>query len=239
MQSFRLVTSISLVLLLTAIGRSETPEPKLPPDGAWARYHLDVLFEDDRLENWKLTARSVGRETVDGRPCRWIEFEILQDASQSPQVHKVLVPEEDLREDADPAGDVLRYIYRDQQGEVAERSTDFVALFGGLFALFPGPLSTAEPVDKARTVEYQDGTLQIPQGLQGTIISSREMRNNVTQTFETKYKVWLHKKVPIGFAYAEFNWSFKRDDEPQQNLNLQFFLEETGTDARSALSEVP
>ncbi|MCH7688373.1 MAG: hypothetical protein IH899_17115, partial [Planctomycetes bacterium] len=80
MKNFWVSTLITLLLMTTSNVRADGIIQKLPEDGAWVEYFMEVSETDvDDPNDVKgakgtLTISSVGTETVDGEKCRWIEI---------------------------------------------------------------------------------------------------------------------------------------------------------------------
>jgi len=114
---------------------------QLPKDGSWVRYevvlhHWDYTplhspqedLGDERrtrpredYDRGVMVVQSVGKVTVDGEACRWIELKAEppptnKRAVNAAQVYKMLIPERDLKEGGDPFRNVRKMYYQPGAG---------------------------------------------------------------------------------------------------------------------------
>ena len=213
-------------------------KPKLSPDGSWTRYYVVQKQDSGREIIFRLTIRSVGRVRKDGRWHRWIEYEAKYREIGRPYIHKFLISEKALIGSEKPMEHVVKYLYRDAEGLVTAGDTAFARHFGMPFLFLPGTLKKTKTVKESRTVDYQKGRLTISTARSGVYSWSWQAQTiKQFRTIETRYKVWLHKDVPFGFAYAEMKWTYKKDGRPAHSATFEFSFEETGTGAKPAFTE--
>ena len=127
----RTLLAISLLLVVPVQSRANGLIQQLPKDGSWVRYFLDLKSEQpDEADTGTLTIRSVGQVMVEGKPCRWIEFQFTTNKQQDSgaQIVKVLVPEKHLQKGAEPVANIVRGWQKqgnsDPEPLPAERSTE-------------------------------------------------------------------------------------------------------------------
>jgi len=114
---------------------------QLPKDGSWVRYevvlhHWDYTplhspqedLGDERrtrpredYDRGVMVVQSVGKVTVDGEACRWIELKAEPPADNkrpitAAQVYKMLIPEQDLKAGGDPFSHVKKMYYQPGSG---------------------------------------------------------------------------------------------------------------------------
>ena len=169
-----------------------------------------------------LTVRSVGREGADGKPCRWIELEqsvqvrgkTAAGAEAEPMqrtiVLKLLVPEEALRGEADPLGQVKRVVFRDGSREPEEIDDPGRRQYelDRFRPVFPEPAPAGarrRPGQKLITMSRELGELacedvSFPTKYDGPLSGGRGGR----WTYEGEHRLWLSDEVAFGVAGLEF-----------------------------------
>jgi hypothetical protein len=218
---------------LTLAVPAPEPEGSLFKDGSWARYHVVHTLADGTERLFKLTISSVGETVQDGEPCRWIEIDEKYEAPERSGSHKLLVPIKQLRESAQPFERILRYLTL-YQGTAQERDPLYGAVFGAYMVFLPSVLEQAKKWDEPKEVDYQRGKLHIASGWSGTHVWIRRAKTApITYTYAWDYKVWVHDDIPMGFAHAKMKLSRRENDDVLSTDTVEFFLEETGTNARA------
>src|SRR5262249_19808225 len=110
---------------------------------------------------------------------------------------------------------------------------------------FPGPMKATKKLENPKTVEYQKGRLRCEDGVTGRHKTGyRAMTIEAELTWTTDYSLWLHKDVPFGFAAATMKTTKTVLDDKgafldgtPQTTTAEYFLEDAGTDAESALRD--
>ena len=113
------LTTAAAFALLTSSAVADGLIQKLPTDGNWVRFDMTGEGRSPSGDvgvtlKGTLTLRSVGRETVDGAECRWIEIETSIEfqrggtTTQVGEVLKLLIPEKFLAADQNPRAHVLK-----------------------------------------------------------------------------------------------------------------------------------
>jgi hypothetical protein len=113
----------------------------LPEDGTSVRYSLEMKMGRDGMEKSAggyLTVSSVGKDTVDGQPCRWIEFKMLMDVDGKERaiIAKMLIPEKVLKRGENPAAYMVRGWLK--QRDKAEELKDLLGSNAGPLPAFVG-----------------------------------------------------------------------------------------------------
>ena len=222
-----------LTCLIATVAAAEDTAVKLPPEGAWARYH-GVTKPDDGVEtSYKLLIKVLGREEWNGRTCRWIEIEEwLPDDPKKRQASQYLIPEQALLESERPLDEAVRAISRNDEGKIVSESLEFIG-FGGTDMLFlPGCRKNAKVVNETEMVDYQSGKLTIPQGQRGEYTWTRK-----SSSMTWDYSVWIDPKVTIGLARKKMKLTRKIDGNTVRTWTMNQWVEDFGLDAKSAFSE--
>src|SRR6516165_9575988 len=107
------LTTATVFALLAPSAVADGLIQQLPSDGSWVRYDVtgegrSPTGEVGVTHQGTLTLKSVGRETVDGTECRWIETETKIEFTRAGRneeftdVLKLLIPEKFLAADQNP-----------------------------------------------------------------------------------------------------------------------------------------
>ena len=223
---------ISLLFIVAGSFASESRADglilKLPPDGSWVRYDLTaVVAEQPRAGiSGTLTLRSVGRETVQEKPCRWIEVEtrtaLPNMKGKLSVVYKLLIPEEHLGKGKSPLEHIARGWTR-LGPQVPRPLIDTGTSRQGMLPDFlPGRLTAVKTLKKKRIVRYQQGNLNCFGSMAETKLDSVQL----------VYSTWPHKKVPFGVAASTV-----RAAGGKINITFELILNGMGTGAKSALPD--
>jgi hypothetical protein len=87
-------------------------------------------------------------------------------------------------------------------------------------------------------VKHQTGTFEIAKAYVGTYRWWRKGRvPEETTVWETKYRVWLHAGLPVGFAHAQAKLTLISKGEEVRSWQLEYALQEFGDDAQPAIVE--
>jgi hypothetical protein len=245
---------------VTALILSSFPVPalaggliqKLPRDGAWVQYYMDHRFDGGRrfktTGHWVI--RSVGAEDIDGKKCRWIEFERAfgkSDTGQAPVTEwmKYLVPEKSLDGRHNPLGHLVRTWRRFNQlrpmKSVGPKGPTFrMTLLAGAEKGSKSVSLQVARVKKSRTFPYQNGEFKVDSATREAY-EFTEKFEGIPIVFHSRvtFTLWKHNAVPFGVAGATIE--FKRHDAKGTTLLMKetFDLSVSGfgKNAKSALPE--
>jgi hypothetical protein len=242
-----LATSCALVCGIAAPAPAGGIVRQLPEDGGWARFDLElhVLGQDGQpRETLKgsETVRSVGRKTVGGRTCRWIELQFRFQPANRRREHveilRLLIPEEEITaEDADPLEHVVeawqRIPIRGDPG-VAARLKDLNTLEAILAEVLHGPLEDAQELETQPT-PCGLGNLECA-GTAGTRAVPIDQGEVVRDVY--RYEARLHKHAPFGVVRlrSEFRRELSSGATGDHRVSI-FTLAEVGSGAKSAIPE--
>jgi len=237
--------SACIVLFVVCLPISESRAngliQKLPKDGSWVRYHMIMNMEKPQNTEMSgtLTIRSVGRETVNNEPCRWIEFDMKMgiDDRIEHNIFKVLVPEKLFKSDKTVSPKVIRGWSKRNDADPEER-TDSEKLSNDELAVFlPDPTRKTKTVKEKKTVDYQKGQLTVDSGITGKLKLPVPANANVKIENSFDFTMWSHEKVPFGTAEAKWEFSSKLKDQLLSKGTVTLTLEDFGTGAKSALPD--
>jgi hypothetical protein len=232
-----------MLFLIAGQARAGGIIERLPVDGAWARFDLEmesVNPKGERTKNAlaKLTVSSVGSATVDGVPCRWIELKAIQSINKTTErisVFKLLIPERRFRDGTDPLDSVVQAWSR--RGEVKKmpigtRMDDFRRNRLPLNPYFHGRLENEMPLSPVE-IECGLGKLACP-GIAGTRTLSLEGTND---SIRFTHEVRTHDSAPFGVVeYRSESERFRDSVSTRRREILTFKLVEAGS---GAISEIP
>jgi len=212
---------------------------KLPAPGAWARYHNVVIHGDKQVGDRTFLLKSLNAVKVDGAQCRWMESEYLEDQG-SPKLfcRKFLIPEVALRMSDKPSDRIARFLERTDKNPVIRLAPEFWDRVPVDFLYLPGFLKNAVRVEAPKTIRHRTGTLDIPAAYEGLYRGWPKGHDPEKSTlFETRYRVWLHPDLPIGFACAELEVKVIQDGRENSSASLEFTLEDFGENAQPTIVE--
>jgi hypothetical protein len=211
---------------------------QLPPDGSWVRYDIEgKVIDADGKQSMSVagsvTMSSVGRETVDNEPCRWIEIATRgkikrgDKESEHTETIKFLIPEKDLKRGVNPL-DTAKKAIRKRDGQVKEVDVKTIA-------------PTLEELFHAPPQEVKKGDSQIIENKLGKLNCERWTgRHTKAQgQFETAATIEtsVNPAAPFGVVAYEFQRERKRNGEALGKQITIFKLADVGKDARSELKE--
>ncbi len=211
---------------------------QLPPDGTRAVFDLEGTVERNGRNSpptkGEISISAVGREMVDGVPCRWIEIAIgvkrAQPERSKPAITKLLIPENRLTTGADPLAHIVKgWSMGSSQTEVREVGPQINPQDGPLHALLPGRMTNVKSIEK-KSFKTALGVLECD-GLSGSInFEHRDHDVNVT------YKIFRHKEAPFGVVSYQMQIENRKDGRVSRKANMKFTLREI---KKNAESEVP
>ena len=204
---------------------------RLSEDGAWVRYIVTVRDSDGDMTG-NMILRSVGRASVEGQQCRWIELQFDMDRLKA--ITKLLIPETYLRSGQTPLDHLVRGWIK--LGDRATRKLDDTADWGLLRYLLTSPLGDSKELETAEVVEWLQGRLKC------AIRTGRLRLKPMSPTGrcreeDVSYEVGFHEEVPFGVAIARLSIRLKRDGEWEKVSTVTIAAADAGKDARSQLPE--
>jgi beta-lactamase regulating signal transducer with metallopeptidase domain len=212
---------------------------QLPQDKTRAHFDMNATVEREGRASEPLKGEiaisSVGREVVNGVPCRWIEFSVGSPRSDpersKPAISKLLIPEERLISGSDPLDHIIKGW---SQGGAQEQphavGPRMAPQDGPLFALLPGKMKDVKRL-KNKPIETSLGTLECS-GLAGSI-DFQERGHDVTITFE----IYRHKKAPFGVVSYRMQIETKEEDKILRKANLHLALRDVTENVQSELPD--
>jgi hypothetical protein len=226
-----------LVASLPSTTMAEGLIHQLPADGAWIRFEVvgKAQAADGTVRvsiKGTQTIRSVGRATVDGQPCRWIELDskmTFERAGAKPseftEIFKLLIPEKYLEAGQNPREHVLK-AYRGQTVENLKelnlKSSDERSI-ASLDEIFHAPLE--------KTTELPAKELVIGKR-KWTCKGSQAEATDTAGTFKTETR--FSKDAPFGIVTYKYEKQRIRNGASLGSRQMEWKLVESGKAARSA-----
>ena len=212
---------------------------QLPKDGIRARFDMVATGERNGRQMPSMKAEislsSVGREKVDGVPCRWIEFSVGPNSSapngSKPAISKLLIPEERLINGADPLEHIKKGWGRGGGQEKAHAvGPRWGPQDGPGYALFPGKMRAVEALPK-KSIKTSLGVLECD-GLSGEI-EFEERDRDVKITFE----IYRNEKAPFGVVAYRMRTIETKDDDGKllDKMNVTLTLRDVEVNVESEL----
>ncbi len=195
---------------------------RLPEDGTWAKYSLELDF-DDRPISGNLIIRSVGQETVAGAAYRWIEVSMEIPYSVTT---KILVPEEQLKAGGSPLKNASKIYFCESPGEIAQVDDLKSVTIGPFAAFLGGPLQDAEKLE-ANTTKTAAGEFEC-QGVKGKR-KLQERSRMIDVTEESRFSD--AEEAAFGVVQYKLEVSTPRG----HNGNIELNLIEIGDDAKPSI----
>ncbi len=236
------LTTATAIALLIPPAIADGLIQQLPTDGSWVRFDVTGEGRSPAGEvgvtlKGTLTLRSVGRETVDGTECRWIETETKIEFTRADRneevtdILKLLIPEKFLTVDQNPRAHVLKARKKDRQGvrELDLKGKDAREV-ESQDELFHAPLPGAKR-DEAIEFKAPGGTFQCMH----LSAKSTSKRGNSDVDFTTE--TWLTDKVPFGVAGYRHGMSRSANGASQGARTMELKVAESGTGAKSAIEK--
>jgi len=191
---------------------------RLATDGTWARYQKEDGF---------VTVSCVGKITVDGQSCRWIEVALEEGGPD--QIWKLLIQEERLKDGQNILAQGLS-VWHCTGPEEPLNVTGISPPdeFSPLTFILTGPDQEIRSL-APQAVETKLGRLECAgwTGRQLTRFDEREI--------DATYRQWVHEKAPFGVLRSEIEHSIKFDGRLIQ-AKTSVTLVDVGTDAHSRIS---
>ena len=208
-----------LLLWITTPVAAQNLLSQLPADDTSARFLMEFKTtgdDKDMAAIGTLNISSVGKETVDQQPCRWIElyYAVTVNNREIKITEKLLIPEKYCQAGQAPLAHVIKakaYIQRgNRDPEPLADALD--ALVSPIPIVLYGSLEDQQPLAK-KTVESKLGKLP-SEGLKGNFKYQKEGRQVTCQV-----TTWRHEKAPFGIVQAELS-DIKIDQQPAFSISL-------------------
>jgi hypothetical protein len=207
---------------------------RLPEDGTSVRYALDLKVGRGGMEKSAggfLAVSSVGKETVNNEPCRWIEFKMLFDIDGKEQiiVAKMLIPEKALKR-GENAGAFMIRGWLQHRGQIEEFKDLQGARAGPLPAFLAGPAADAKKLPK-EVIDSKLGKLEC-EGVTGTHTFDQGQ-----EKVEFKHETRLNDKAPFGVVQSRMEFKVERNGMARESGVLKLDVLEITQGAKSELPD--
>ncbi|MSR57330.1 MAG: hypothetical protein EXS05_06630 [Planctomycetaceae bacterium] len=228
----------------SSTGRGDDQPRQLAKDGAWVQYQWDwERLDNGQTMSGKLTLSFVGSLVENGEPCRWIELKyvIPEGNEKGTLIEKLLIREKDLLESENPIETVLRtwVQFNDEPAYRKEPHQNNDSTSGTTLLWTPGAMKKAV-AGTPRDIEYQQGHLKAAKAWsKNVLLAEKNQDGKVVAHRSRRYTSWLHADLPVGFAQAEIKDDLYNLDKTKILMPTVsvFLLQDTGTDAKSALPD--
>jgi hypothetical protein len=245
------------VICLPGIARADGLIYQLPEDGTWVRYEYENRRVDEKgavqsKQTGSVALSSVGRETVNGETCRWIEMKthIIRDGKPDYiELFKLLIPEKRLKAGEDPLSDVVRGWYKyggvtiQRTGRVLDYTTETPnrvmtpsvhGMSGTLSTFIAAPLKASQKLDE-EVVDSKLGKRPCP-GVACTSTTKID-RGKDPRTIISNLEMRSHEDVPFGVISFREDVEVRRDEKFGSRSITTLKLADFGTGARSDIPD--
>ena len=233
MKSLLATSILSIVLLAPLTASADGLIYQLPEDGTSLTFDWKGSFErQGQTEEMSGVFRisSVGKETVDDQPCRWIEFKLTMNTENRVRtIHaKVLVPESELAKGKSPIDHIRKAWYKPGDSEPQE-ITDFTSgRAGPLPAFLSGPLVD---VQVKESVSVKSGLGE--HKCKVTTGSTSFEQSGGTQKFI--FTNHAHKDAPFGLIKSDIRLEMERNGAAAGSGRMTFIAKEVEKDAKPVI----
>jgi hypothetical protein len=211
---------------------------QLPEDGSFVRFSVKTEYKGDLKEKSAtgiLTMSSVGKETLRGAACRWIEIKSVETVGsrQTTSVSKILLPVRLLAKGKDPLDETVR-AWMKRSIKENDKSVDLgvekdpdpkLGLAGPIPLYLCGPLDDAKSMGK-EIVETKTEKLECE------IHTGKKKFTFGGTSFEVRFKTWVHEKAPFGVMKAHWTVMLSK-----VTMEMTYEFMESGKNAKSELTE--
>lgn len=206
---------------------------QLPADGTWVKYDLKVTIDRPGAPIAKGTIKmsSVGKATIDGKACRWIEFSMTLNMGEREQktVAKVLVPESELKAGGKPYDNKIRGWIRLREGQEIKSLAD--GQQGPLPVFLAGPMTGEKKLKAVEITNAKLGKVKAS-GVEGQVQYAEGDRK-----FQVTVESRTNEKSPFGVLTTKMKVARERDGEYKAEVELELDLADVGTGAKSELPD--
>jgi len=241
----RSVILLAVLTVVATVGNlaygEDQPEAALPKEGYWVLYQFELTgTQIEEPIKGHVTLSFLGSTIENEEKCRWIELrEVITDGNdQGEYLVKVLIPESALLTKEFPGQHGIRSWSRTPFAGLRSSTKPVGGTLQKLLCGMPGPRSSLKADDKnRRDVEYQRGLLKDSVAHLGTW-TDRSLSVRIRKWAQfTKFTVWLQPELPTRIAEGRFEISEFHDDRLIGACVHTFQVQDTGTDAKSALPD--
>lgn len=202
---------------------------RLPEDGTAAVFRMEMTQDaGDRSREVLGTLRlsSVGKDTVDGKACRWIELRLRMTEGDREQdkVAKLLIPEAELVKGGDPMSAVVRAWEKEEEDE-PERMEDPAS------HRRPVPVFLSGPLEDAGTGDDEAVAVEGLGNLTCKTITGRGAYGDAQQ-LKVEFTTARSDKAPFGVAKCTMKFQ-----HGEQRGTVELLLEKVETKAESAIPD--
>jgi hypothetical protein len=215
MRAIRVFAMVLALVLAPALVHAGGLVLKLPKDGTWAIYRIEMTRDDNgktQRDNGTLRIASVGLVTVAGQRCRWMEFAFTTEPDiakssdstkdnkrvQWPkEITKVLIPEKFLAGKETPLDHAVRAWIGRIPGTASTLAHPEDVEEGPLPVILAGPFKDVKSLGKA-TVESKLGKLSC-EGVVGRLV----LKSPQGSTFHIVMENRLHPNAPFGVVTSK------------------------------------
>lgn len=193
-----------MVLAEANLARADGMIQSLPADGSWVRFNLRATNENQGAAKevfvGTLTVKSVGCVQVNGVACRWFEFdwELHDEVRGAPHsaIEKWLIPEAQIGADKSPRLHAVRAWakWNEEQVETKDVSNAFLDDL-----LLPDTLRDRKFEELPRTIEYQNGRLEVSRCILG--VTTGATSDGISKS-TARHQYWICEMIPFGVAAA-------------------------------------
>jgi hypothetical protein len=214
---------------------ADSPVPAAPRQG-WAQYHAVTRNDSGSEFIGKMTLKRLNQTTVDKTACLWFESEYVDSEQKRHERTRFLITAEAVQTSSAPFEKMLRILQQNDDAPVTSLPPDSQGWLPVDVLCFPGVLKDAKRVNESRTVKFQRGNLEIPHAYVGTYRWSRKNRDSAdAPVYETRYRLWLHPDIPVGYAHAELTLTLLIGDRPARTWKLDYALQDFGDQPEPAI----
>ena len=227
---------------------------KLPEDGTWASYDVETsITQADGRHNTTtgtLTVRSVGKVEIDGRSCRWLEFEHCWHQKKSEtmesrfhcSITKIAIDETVFSKNSDPTkGIVAGYSGKTSSKQQREKwkynnvhkvkpGVGSATGYGAVDHYIRQPFSHPTNI-KDKTIVVGDKTF-VCSGIEQSE-TSHKLGVNKNGVSTMAYRQWVNDKTPFGVV----RYHYERLRMDGSMFNQRLTLKSTGKNAKSSIPE--
>ena len=227
----------------------------LPADGTWASYDVETTITDKNgfrtSSTGTLMVRSVGKVEIDGKACRWLEFEHSwqqEVTEQNPRkfhssITKIAIDESAFSKVTDPTeGIVAGYCDKTSAGQKpenwkytrlqkVERGRGSTTGYGALDYYIRAPFNHPTNIDN-KMITVGDKTLDCS-GLEHSE-TTHKLGANKNSVTTTAFRQWTNNETPFGVV----RYHFERIQMDGTSFNQQLTLKSIGKNANAAIPNV-
>lgn len=227
----------------------------LPEDGTWASYAIEttITHKDGSKTNstGTLTVRSVGKAEIEGKACRWLEFEHSWEQNPTElnprrfhsSITKIAIDEATFSKNADPVeGIIAGYCDKasaDQKPDKwnytrvrkVERGNGSETGYGALDYYVRAPFEHPSEIDN-QTITVGDKELECKGIEESETTHQLGVERNSIAT--TAFQQWTNSEAPFGTV----RYNFERIKMDGTTFNQVLVLKTTGMNAKTSLASV-